>query len=189
MTKRQKATQDLTLIAVSVAIITVCAYISVPFFSGVSFSLQLFAVLLCSAILTPRQSILAVLIYLSLGLIGAPVFAGFRGGFSVLFGATGGFLIGFIPASIIVPLVKKRFNAQKTATALAMLISLAICYLVGTVWFVVISGASEGRLGLWSALLACVIPYLVPDLAKLALAFYLSERISPLLGKTNNRFS
>ena len=187
MTKRQKATQDLTLIAVSVAIMTVCAYISVPFFSGVAFSLQLFAVFLCSAILSPRQSLLSILIYLALGLIGAPVFAGFRGGFSVLLGATGGFLIGFIPASIIIPLAKKHFGGRRAATLSAMALSLAICYLIGTLWFVAVSGADR-QIGLWGALLACVVPYLLPDLIKLALAFYLSERISPLLEKINCRF-
>ncbi|MBO5415924.1 MAG: biotin transporter BioY [Clostridia bacterium] len=183
MNRRQRATQDLTLIAISVAFITVCSYISVPFLSGVSFTLQLFAVFLVAALLSPRQSIMSILVYTTLGLIGVPVFAGFRGGISVLFGATGGYLIGFIIATLIISLSVKFFGNRKSVTALSMLLSLLVCYTAGVLWFLAVSRASDSSAGLSAALWACVIPFILPDLAKLLLASYLSARLENLLRK------
>ena len=183
MTKRQRATQDLTLIAISVAFIAVCSSISVPFLSGISFTLQLFAVFLVAALLSPRQSLISIFIYIFIGLIGVPVFAGFRGGISVLFGATGGYLIGFILSTLVISLSVKFFGNKKSVTMLSMLLSLLVCYITGSLWFLLISRAAGSTIGLGSALWVCVIPFIIPDLAKLILAVYLSARLGNLVRK------
>ena len=67
----------------------------------VPFTLQTFAIFLCSAVLGARRGLIAVLLYVLLGALGLPVFAGMQGGFGVLVGATGGYITGFLPAAVI----------------------------------------------------------------------------------------
>ena len=80
--------RDMAYISAAVALIAVCAWISVP--APVPFTLQTFAIFLCSAVLGARRGLIAVLLYVLLGALGLPVFAGMQGGFGVLVGATGG---------------------------------------------------------------------------------------------------
>ena len=74
--------RDMAYISAAVALIAVCAWISVP--APVPFTLQTFAIFLCSAVLGARRGLIAVLLYVLLGALGLPVFAGMQGGFGVL---------------------------------------------------------------------------------------------------------
>ena len=88
---------SLILCALFCAVIAVSAQLIIP--GVIPFTMQTFAVFLTVAVLGTAWGSVSVLAYLCLGLIGAPVFAGFHGGIGVLFGATGGYLIGFLPAA------------------------------------------------------------------------------------------
>ena len=81
------------------AIIAVCAFISIP--SSVPFTLQTFAIFLAVLVLGGKMGSLSVFIYLCLGAIGVPIFAGFNGGIGVLLGNTGGYILGFMFIALI----------------------------------------------------------------------------------------
>ena len=88
------STRDLCFCAIGAALIAVCAWISIP--ADVPFTLQTFAIFAVCGLLGGKRGTVSVLVYLLLGAVGAPVFAGFRGGFASLIGTTGGYLVGFI---------------------------------------------------------------------------------------------
>ena len=85
---------DLVYTAVGIALICVCSWISIPM--PVPFTLQTFAVPVVLLLLGGKRGTLATVIYVIMGAIGIPVFAGFTGGPGILFGSTGGYIIGFI---------------------------------------------------------------------------------------------
>ena len=87
-------TLDIVYIAVCAALMAVCSWIQIP--TVVPFTLQTFAVFFAVYFLGGKKGTLAVFIYILLGMVGLPVFAGFKGGFGALFGMTGGYIMGFI---------------------------------------------------------------------------------------------
>ena len=87
-------TKDMAYIAVFAVLIAVCSWISIP--TTVPFTLQTFAVFLTVGVLGGKRGSLAVLVYILLGCVGVPVFAGFSGGIGVLAGQTGGYIVGFL---------------------------------------------------------------------------------------------
>ena len=92
--KQQFRTIDLVYIAMSVALITVCSWIQIP--ATIPFTLQTFAVFLTVSLLGGWRANVAVLVYILLGALGAPVFASFKGGIGALMGPTGGYIFGFM---------------------------------------------------------------------------------------------
>ena len=159
-------------VALSVALMAVCAWIQFPMVIPVT--MQTFAVLTVSCLLGPRQGVLAVLVYLLLGLIGVPVFSGFQGGGAVLFSATGGYLTGFLFTAAITGALSR--NPGRLVSA--MVLGQAVCYLFGTLWF---SSVYAAGTGFGAALQLCVLPYLLPDALKIALAVPVVRRVRPLL--------
>ncbi len=88
-------------------------------------TLQVFAVICCGLFLSPRIALLSQLEYVAAGSLGAPVFAGFKGGFVSLTGPTGGYLIGFIFAAWIVSQLSRRSDKTFNACLIAGLIGVA----------------------------------------------------------------
>lgn len=151
--------------SVFAALVAVCAWIAVPI-PPVSFTLQTFGVLLALGVLEGRWGCACVGLYLMLGLIGLPVFSGFRGGASALIGPTGGFLWGFLAAGLC------YWALQRLGKLAAMIAAQLVCYVCGCLWFVFYAGGGFG-----GAVLVCVVPYLLPDAIKLALAYSVSGRL------------
>lgn len=164
--------REMTAAAMMTAVTAVCAWISVP--ANVPFTLQTFAVFAAVLILGARGSLLSITAYLLLGAVGVPVFAGFKGGTGILLGNTGGYLIGFIFILLICLGVEKLFGRKLIFTIPALIIGLFVCYTFGTAWFIHVSTKA---VTVRQALKWCVIPFIIPDLAKLALAAVLSVRV------------
>ena len=148
------------------ALITLCAWIAVPV-PPVGFTMQTFAVLLTLGLLGGKWGAVSVGLYLLLGIVGLPVFSGFRGGASALMGPTGGFLWGFLLSGL------SYWAVEKLGRLPAMLTAQLICYLCGCWWF----SRYAGSAGWWASILTCVAPYLLPDGVKLWLAYTMSRRI------------
>lgn len=159
-------------IAMSTALISVCAWISVP--SAVPFTMQTFAVFLTAGVLGFRRALAAVSLYVLLGAIGLPVFAGMQGGLGVLVGATGGYISGFLPAAFIAGL---RHSGKRDGMVdiILMILGLLVCYTFGTLWYAL--GYLGGMEGVGAALTACVLPYVIPDLLKILLAATVARRL------------
>jgi biotin transport system substrate-specific component len=137
-------------------------------------------------ILTPGEALTAVGGYLVLGAVGLPVFAGFKGGIGVLLGPTGGFLIGFFLAAALSALIRKLFEktTHRLWTAITLdvaviLVMMLTYYFTGALWFAFSTGAT-----VTSALLVCVVPFLLPDILKAIAACICVQPIRVALGRT-----
>lgn len=153
-------TQEMVLIAVFAVVLVVLSRIAVPFASGVPITLQTFAVALCGLALGTRRGVYCVCVYLLLGVIGLPVFAGSSSGLGVFAGYTGGFLIGFVPMAALCGRKKVLYSV----------LGLLACHALGIAWFAVVAGVN-----LWQAALTASFPYLIKDGISLVFA-YLSAR-------------
>ena len=174
--RNNRAVSDMALIALFVAIITVSSWISIPF--PVPFTLQTMAVMLCACLLGPVKGVIAVVIYIILGVLGVPVFSSFGGGISHLFGITGGYILGFIPAVLITGIISKANKQPKQrVTFVAMLVGNVVCYICGSCYFAVLYTSSLFVEGLYAGIITCVVPYIIPDIIKLVIASEIDKRM------------
>ena len=74
-------------------------------------------------------------------------------------------------------MIEKWLGRDIRVQALAMLCGLLVCYLFGTAWFMAVYAVTSGPIGLWLALCWCVFPFMIPDLVKLGLALFISQRL------------
>lgn len=167
--------QELAYIAMGTALIAVCAWICIP--TTVPFTLQTFAIFLVTGLLGFKCGVLCVGVYLLLGLVGVPVFAGFQSGIAPIFGATGGYLFGFLLTAAVEGLFVHFFGRKLWALAVGMALGCLACYALGTVWYQAIYLRETGAVSLATVLGWCVIPYLPFDAAKLVIAVVLVNRI------------
>lgn len=173
--KMKKAkTADIAHVSLCTAMMCVCSWIQLP--SAVPFTLQTFAVFFTAMSFGTKKGLIATIVYILLGAVGVPVFSGFQGGISALAGATGGFIIGFIPAVIIVGLCSRKFGAGILPSVLYCVLALTVCYVSGVLWYAFVYGGGN----LQSAFYACVLPFIIPDAAKILLAATVSKRIKKM---------
>jgi len=175
-TSTKMKTLDMAYIGLFAVVIAICSWISIP--TVVPFTLQTFAVFLAVAVLGGKRGTLSVIVYVLLGAVGLPVFSGFKGGIGVLLNTTGGYIIGFIFSALLMWAFEKAFGKKAWALILSMILALALCYAFGTIWFMIVYANNVGAVGLSAVLGWCVIPFVIPDLIKIALAFILGIRIS-----------
>ena len=171
--KARKEIRATVRIALSVAFLCVSAMIAVPFFP-VPFTLQSFAVLLVISLLGSKDGGIALVLYLALGAIGLPVFSSFGGGIGVLLGPTGGFLFGFLGAPFVFVLCRRMIRKERLSLLLAMIGSLLLLYLCGTLWYYYLFAAGAS---LWAVLSLTVLPFLLPDAIKLFLVLLVNGRM------------
>lgn len=156
--------RKMVLASLFAALTAVCAWLSIPV-PPVAFTLQTFAVLLTLGVLGGKWGSVSVLLYLLLGLVGLPVFSGFRGGAAALLDATGGFLWGFAAGALVYRMLE-AFGKLPAMAAFQL-----VCYGCGCWWFGLYSGSAG------AAVMTCIVPYLIPDAVKLWLAYSLSKRL------------
>ena len=172
---------DMAYIGVFTVLITICSWISIP--TAIPFSLQTFAVFLAVAILGGKRGTLSVAIYVLLGAIGVPVFAEFTGGIGIILGNTGGYIIGFIFSALVMWLMESLFGRKLWVQGISMVLGLIACYAFGTAWFMFVYMRATGAVGLSTVLGWCVVPFIIPDAVKIALALMLSSILKkPLSG-------
>ena len=148
-------TYDMVYIAVFAVVMAICSWISIP--ATVPFTLQTFGVFLAVGVLGGKRGTLSILVYILLGAVGVPVFAGFSGGIGSLFGNAGGYIIGFLVGALI------------------------MCYAFGTAWFMIMYTRSAGPVGLVTVLGWCVFPFIIPDLIKIVVALGLTKSLKKVL--------
>jgi biotin transport system substrate-specific component len=162
-----KKAKDISLIALFSAIIVICSLITIP--SAIPFTLQTFAIFLCLNILGAKKGIISILIYIFLGVIGLPVFSGFNGGIGALLNVTGGYIIGFIFSALTFWWVTFVFNKKpkKLINLIASFMGLIVCYIFGTLWYVLLYIKNGDTMSFTSALTICVLPFIIPDILKI----------------------
>lgn len=183
ITAGRSKTYDVVYVGVFAVLITICSWISIP--TLVPFTLQTFAVFLTVGLLGGKRGTMAVLVYVLLGAIGIPVFAGFTGGIGIILNNTGGYIIGFIFSALVMWLMEHLMGRKLWVQGLSMILGLIVCYAFGTAWFMIVYTRDTGAVGLATVLGWCVIPFIIPDIVKMALALILSNRLSKVI-KTDN---
>lgn len=169
---KKLSTLELVYIAVFAALMAVCSWVSIPAPAPLApFTLQTFAVFVTLLLLGGKRGFLSILVFILLGAVGAPVFAGFSGGFGVLLGTTGGYIIGFLFSAVVYILFEHFFGEKQLVKLIALVCGLLVCYAFGTAWFIVIYTRTVASVGLGTALMWCVVPFILPDIAKLVLAW------------------
>lgn len=160
--------RHLALILIGTALMALCARIVFHEPGNpVPYTLQTFGVLLASGALGFRRGLAATLLYLAIGTLGLPVFAEGKSGPAILFGATGGYLVGFVLASIIVGrLAELGWDRNIVGAVGAMLLGSLVIYAVGVPWLA--ATAFSGDLGM--AFDRGMRTFLLWDGLKLALA-------------------
>ena len=188
---RNSKLTDMILIGLFAALIAVCAQIQIR--AAVPFTLQTFAIFLAVGLLGGKRGTVSVVIYILLGMVGLPVFAGFKGGIAALLGTTGGYIIGFIFSALLMWALekpvsslfgketgadsKKNIFRKMAGPAISMILGLIVCYIFGTAWFVIVYTNTKEPIGILTALGWCVFPFVIPDLIKIALALVLTLRL------------
>ncbi|SLM28237.1 BioY family protein [Desulfamplus magnetovallimortis] len=161
------------------------AYIAIPV-GPVPIVLQNMFVLMAGLLLGTRWGAAAVLLYLFMGACGLPVFAGGTGGIGRLFGPTGGYLLGYIPAVLTAGFIAKipgnRLPFYKNI--LAMTAGSLVVYAAGVPWLKFVTG-----MGWTKAAAAGMIPFLPGDLLKIFAGSYIIHRISPMFNMSSLKSS
>ena len=178
-------TRNLVLCAMCAAITCILAPLSIPMAGGVPISLATFAVMLAGVLLGGSLGAISQLIYVLLGAVGLPVFAGWTGGLGNILGMTGGYIIGYIPCAWLTGLIYKKFGskAKKSVKILFMVLGMVAgtiaLYVIGTAWFMFVTG-----MNLTSSLAACVIPFIPGDFIKMAAVVLISLPLEAAIRKS-----
>lgn len=176
MSKKKLSVRDLCFIGIFTAVISVLAQISIPMPYGVPMTLQTFAIPLAGIILGAKKGAFAALTYVLLGAFGVPVFAGFTGGFGIVFGPTGGFILSFPLMALAAGIGAERNN--KTGLFVGLISGAIINYICGMLMFSLITSYS-----LNTAFVACVLPFIPTSILKMILAAVLGVKVKHVLEK------
>ena len=177
-----KHIKNLTLRAILAAVICVIAPFALPA-GAIPITLASFIIFVVSACTKPQYSIPAISIYILLGCFGLPVFSGFCGGVQVLTGLTGGYIIGYIPCAAVISLLCEKHGNNKAVFPLSMLLGTVICYLCGTLWYI-----TQANCSVATAFFACIVPFILGDIIKIAAASIICITLRPRLAKILNKY-
>jgi biotin transport system substrate-specific component len=159
------------------ALTAVGAYIIIPL-PPVPITLQTLFLGLAAILLGGRLAALSQVVYLLLGIIGLPVFAGGKAGLGVLFGPTGGYLIGFVAAAFIMGKMAETKSRPGFAwLCLSLTLGTAVIYALGILQLSLVA-----RLTLIKALTVGVLPFLPGDAVKIVLAALIGRKLQDRLG-------
>jgi biotin transport system substrate-specific component len=172
-----KQLQMMVYASLMAALIAVGAYLHIPV-GPVPIVLQNLFVLLAALLLGGRWALIAMSIYLLVGAMGIPVFAGGKGGLAHFMGPTGGYLIGFAICALITGFISERANGSLVVNILAVIVGSILVYACGVPWLKFVTGMS------WTKAFAVgMLPFLIGDIIKAAAAILLARAVRPLMGR------
>ena len=167
---------ELILTALMTAVICVLAPLSLPV-GPVPVSLCTFAIILAAIVLGWKRSVISVLVYMLLGAIGVPVFAGYSAGAAALVGPTGGYLLGYLPLAVLTGWFADHYS-DIFSLVVGMVLGTAILYALGTLWL-----AKQLQMSFREGLAAGVIPFIPGDAAKIVITVLLGPLLKNTLKK------
>ena len=183
--KAKLTTLAMVQIALCTALICVGAQLAIPLPIGVPFTLQVLMVMLTALILKPLYSLISLLLYVLLGIIGLPVFSGAKSGIGTILSPTGGFIIGFVLAaffvSLIVRALGKRLSGRLTIVRCiisTVLIGIPVMYIPGIALYMVYTGAD-----LVSAIVTLTSVFILLDIAKCVIASMIAVPLNKALAR------
>lgn len=178
--KEDFTSKDLVKGALFASLIAVGAFISIPL-GPVPFTLQNFFVFLAGLLLKPTLAFISVALYVVIGLLGLPIFAGFNGGVSYIFSPSFGFLLGFIIGAFVIS--KLTYGEKDFKKIIISLLIGEFCfYIVGLPYmYLILTRVNGSNLDLISVIRIGMLPFIVPDLIKLVIAGIICPRISKII--------
>ena len=178
-TKTKSSVYPLAMTAVMAAVMAAVSPFAIPI-GPISLSLCTLVLYITPYILGWQRGAVATLVYILLGMVGAPVFTGFAGGIGKVLGPTGGYIAGYIPLVIITGLAIRFFPKNRVFQFLGMIAATAVLYTLGTIWYMIQSGNPLDVAMKW-----CVIPFIPGDLIKMVIAMIAGPELSNRLMKVN----
>ncbi len=173
--------KNMTRIAVMAAVMCILGPISIPI-GPVPISLTPLAILLSVYILGTAEGTAAVFIYVILGAVGIPVFGGFTGGFGIIAGPTGGYILAYVLLALIAGWFIHHFYDKVWLQFLGMCLGTAVLYAFGTIWLAHVAGMT-----FMEALAAGVLPFIAGDILKMILAIALGRAVNKRLAMSEYR--
>ena len=170
--KNKTTVKNMIFISFGAVLLSIGGWLTIPFV--VPFTMQTFVLYFLLDFLGAKSGFLSILLYISLGLVGIPVFSGFNSGISVLLGPTGGFVIGFFVVGGVYFALKSIFAHFLWVRWVLPFASLWLCYGCGVLWYMFYLSQP---IGLTYSFTVCVLPYIIPDCIKIVLALLLSKRL------------
>lgn len=178
---KSKLTYNISLIAFFTTLLVISSWFTIPFV--IPFTLQTLVIFILILVLDLKKSLLILLIYCLLGIIGIPVFSSFQSGLGVFLGPTGGFLIGFVPmiivSNILLKIICNKRNGNldnKTnfiMSFLALFIGLLCCYTIATIWYGLVYDTTTSSLNI---IIAIILPFILPDIIKIIIAIIIAKK-------------
>lgn len=163
---KKKGIRSLVEIALMVAVLSIISQLAIPTVFGVPITLQIFAIGLLGYFFSTKKSIITILIYISIGALGIPVFANFGGGIFHLIGYSGGFIWGFIPLAILCSLKIGRLKIPMG------IFGVFLCHFIGTLQY-----SCVGRVPFFTSLITMSLPYLFKDVILLVLSYFTAQAL------------
>ena len=164
--KNKFGVKRITQIALVTAIVCILGPISFPIaISEVPVSLGILGIFLAVIILGMVDGTISIILYILLGFVGLPVFAGFTSGVTKLAGPTGGYIVGYVFLALIAGFFLDHFRRKIPFAVIGMVLGTAVCYAFGTAWL-----AHGLGITFFAALGVGVLPYIPFDLAKMIIA-------------------
>lgn len=177
MRKRAIHTAGMTKIALLAAALSVSSYFVIPLpFTPIVLSMHTVMVNVTGLMLAPRHAAYTVLIYLFMGLIGMPVFAGASSGPGKLFGPTGGFYFGFLLSAVCLSLWKGKKNSVARYVFVTVGVGMPIQHLCAILWMCLYNGWNV-KAAVWTVSL----PFLLGDVLKCILSSVLGAAMNKML--------
>lgn len=156
--------KNITIIGLLASILSITCPLSIQI-GIIPISLATLSIYIISLLFSYKVSLLAVAVYILLGICGLPVFANFIGGLQAVTGVTGGFILGYIPLSITIGLLNKFFPKNRLIGLLSTILGTILLYLIASVWFSVITKNS-----FIYSIKICVLPFVIFDAIKIIIA-------------------
>ena len=176
-------TKTMILCAIFAAILCVFSVMTIPI-GPVPISMGLFGIMIAAGILGLKRGTIAVAVFILIGVVGVPVFTGFRGGVAPLAGPTGGYIWSYVPMTAVIGLLTLKTPSNKWLAMLryflAFLTGVVVCYIMGTIQFMFVQDT-----GVKAALGICVLPFIPFDIAKALAVSYISYAVRRALKQAN----
>jgi biotin transport system substrate-specific component len=169
--------------AMMAALTAVGAFIAIPI-GPVPIVLQNFFVFLTGLLLGSRWGAAAIFVYLLAGALGLPVFAGGKGGIGHIFGPTGGYLLGYLPAVFIIGLISEKGRHRPVIDTFGLLCGVFVVYACGVPWLKMVTGMPFQK-----AVAVGMLPFLLGDGLKVLAALPVAKALRPLVDGRLGRYA
>jgi biotin transport system substrate-specific component len=171
---------DIVLVTAGAALTAVAAQLAIPL-QPVPITMQTLAVLLVGSTLGASRGALSMVLYAALGLVGVPVYSDGTSGAAVLFGSTGGYIVGFIFAAALTGwLAQRNWDKKFLGAALSFLAGTVVTFVFGLAWLAVVTQASLEQVLAWG-----LYPFIIGGIIKAGIA----AAVIPTTWKLADRFS